>query len=65
MTPQPALQTCLQHNVKVYPISVKHSGKWKIQINNNGNLTTFDKEVYPKELNQALEKTILFIAKKL
>jgi len=50
-----AMSICIKHGLKVYP--VVSGRKFKIEVDNNGNLKRYDKEVDSKELNKALSNT--------
>lgn len=50
-----AMSICLRSGIKVYPVT---SGrKFKIEVNDNGSLTRYNKEVDTKHLNKAISKT--------
>ncbi len=53
----------IKAGIKVYPNA--ENGKFKIHVNNNGNLTIFKKEIPQKEVNEAINKTISFMYDKL
>lgn len=44
--------------VKVYPIHYR--GKWFIEINNNGKIQRFEKEIEYSQINLAIAKTIKY-----
>jgi hypothetical protein len=50
--------------IKVYPVSFYNESKKKttrhIQVDNNGQITTYEKEVSPNDLNDAVAKTIIY-----
>jgi hypothetical protein len=49
----------LSSGIKVYPIS--RNFKWYVQIDNNGKIKTYDKQVTQNELNDAIAKTIIHL----
>lgn len=49
----------LQNEIKVYPISVSGTKKWKIQVSIYSKLKTFDKEIMHDDIQEALDKTAL------
>ncbi|MFD1292659.1 hypothetical protein ACFQ5N_02315 [Lutibacter holmesii] len=50
-----AMAICIKHGLKVYPVA---SGrKFKIEVDNNGTLKRYNKEVVSKELNKAMSVT--------
>jgi carbon monoxide dehydrogenase subunit G len=53
-------QFLLQNEVKVYPISIGGSKKWKIQVSIYGKLKTFSKELMDYEIQEAIDKTMLW-----
>ena len=56
-----AMSICLRNGVKVYP---KVSGrKFKVEVDNKGEIIRYDKEVIGKELNKALSNTYKHFAK--
>ncbi len=56
-----AMSICLRHGVKVYP---KVSGRrFKVEVDNKGEIIRYDKEVIGKELNKALSATYKHFAK--
>lgn len=56
-----AMYVCFKNNVKVYPI-IKDN-KHFIEVNWNGKKTTYSKQ--PENVNEAIKKTYLELAKKL
>ena len=50
----------LQNNIKVYPISVLGSKKWKIQVSIHNKLKTFNKEIMENEIQESIDKTLLY-----
>lgn len=50
-----------RHNVKVYPVGFK--GKWKIQVNNNGKVKSFDKLLSEPDTHEAIALTIKYYCK--
>lgn len=58
-------QFLLQNEVKIYPISKKYSKKWLIQVSVYGKLKTFSKELMPDDIQEAIDKTLLFYYDKL
>ena len=58
---------CLRNGLTVYPVIVPYTHTWKIRVDKNEKQL----KVYPKvlrsakEVNEALEKTIIFLAQKL
>lgn len=56
-----AMSICLRHGLKVYPtVSGK---KFKVEVDDNGDITRYNKELLGKELNNALSKTYKYHAK--
>ena len=53
----------IKNGIKVYPVG--YSGKFKIQVDNNGKLKTFDKLITQVEVNEAINKTIKYYYDKL
>lgn len=53
----------IKNGIKVYPVG--YSGKFKIQVDNNGKLKTFDKLITQGEVNEAINKTIRYYYDKL
>ena len=55
----------LSSGIKVYPVSFYNASKNKttrhIQVDNNGKITTYNKEVPQRELNDAIAKTIIHL----
>ena len=50
-----AMSICIKHGLKVYPVP---SGRmFKIEVDNNGTLKRYDKEVASKAINKALSNT--------
>lgn len=58
-----AIKICLRNGVKVYPIY--KSGKWYIETMILDKKKTFDKEVQNKDIDNAIKKTYVYMAKKL
>lgn len=58
-------QFLLQNEVKVYAISKKDSKKWLIQVSVYGKLKTFSKELMADDIQEAIDKTMLFYYDKL
>jgi len=59
-------QFLLQNEVKIYPISIGTSKKWKIQVSIYGKIDkTFSKELMEYEVQEALDKTLLHYYNKL
>lgn len=54
---------CIKNGIKVYPIF--KNGRWFIQVDNNGKLTTIDKSIQQNEINVSMAKTYIHYAKKL
>jgi len=50
----------LQNEIKIYPISVLGTKKWKIQVSIHGKLKTFAKEIMHDDIQEALDKTQLY-----
>lgn len=50
-----AISICLRRGIKVYP--VVSDKKFKIEVNDNGKLKRYNKEVAVRELNKALSNT--------
>ena len=50
-----AISICLRKGIKVYP--VVSNKKFKIEVNDNGKLKRYNKEVVASELNKALSNT--------
>lgn len=64
MTPTEAHLKLLRNGVKVYPELYGYS--WKICHEINGKVTVFDKRLRTvKEINEAIEKTCIYLANKL
>jgi len=58
----------ISSGIKVYPISrevAPQKFKHFIQVDNNGKITTYNKEVPQRELNDAVAKTIIHLYNKL
>jgi hypothetical protein len=53
----------IKNGIKVYPVG--YIGKFKIQVDNNGKLKTFDKLITQGEVNEAINKTIRYYYDKL
>lgn len=53
----------IKNGIKVYPVGF--NGKFKIQVDNNGKLKTFKKEIKQGEVNEAINKTIKYYYDKL
>lgn len=53
----------IKNGIKVYPVG--YSGKFKIQVDNNGKLKTFNKLITQGEVNEAINKTIKYYYDKL
>ena len=53
----------IKNGIKVYPVG--YNGKFKIQVDNNGKLKTFDKLITQGEVNEAINKTIKYYYDKL
>lgn len=54
----------ISSGIKVYPISrqvASQTFKHYIQVDNNGKITTYNKEVPQRELNDAIAKTIIHL----
>ena len=58
-----AMSVCLRSGLKVYPVVTGRN--FKIEIDDNGNLTRYNKEVNSKELNKAMSETYKYFAAKL
>lgn len=58
-------QFLLQNEVKTYAISVLGCKKWQIQVSIYGNLKTFSKELMDYEIQEAIDKTMLWYYDKL
>ena len=59
-------QFLLQNEVKIYPISFGSSKKWKIQVSIYGKIVkTFSKELMDYEIQEAIDKTMLWYYDKL
>ena len=54
---------CLRNNIIVYPVIV--GKRFKIESNVVDRITTFDKVLTPKEVNNAITKTYFYYADKL
>lgn len=52
-----------KNGVKIYPISL--SGKWIIEVDNNGVIFRFKKKVSTDVLNESIAKTVIFYYNKL
>ena len=50
-----AMAICIKHGLKVYPVATGR--KFQIEVDNNGTLKRYDKEVVSKELNKAMSTT--------
>lgn len=59
----------INSGIKVYPISYFDEDELRlkrfIQVDNNGKITTYNKEVPQRELNDAVAKTIIHFYKQL
>lgn len=53
----------IKNGIKVYPIN--SNGKFKIEVENNGKITTFNKIIGQSEVNGAINKTISHYYQKL
>ncbi len=58
-------QFLLQNEVKTYAVSVPKTKKWKIQVSIYGKLKTFSKELMEYEIQEAIDKTMLWYYDKL
>jgi len=58
-----ALHICNSNDIKVYPII--SNSKFKVEVDNKGEIITYDKTLTAKELNVAIKKTLIFYAKKI
>jgi len=47
----------MKNGITTYPVVVGN-GKWKIEVNNNGNITTYKKVITSKEIDEAINLTI-------
>jgi phage pi2 protein 07 len=56
------MRFCINNGIKVYPIN--KNGKWFIQSDVKGSLTTFKKEVSQIEISLAMAKTYIFYYEK-
>jgi len=50
-----AMGICIKHGLKVYPVA--NGRNFKIEVDDNGKLIRYDKEVPTKEINKALSAT--------
>lgn len=56
----------LQNEVKVYPVSIKDSKKWLIQVSIYGKIVeTYPKELIQDNIQEAIDKTMLHFYSKL
>lgn len=55
-----AISICIKHGLKVYP--VRNGKTFKIEVDDNGKLIRYTKEVHQKELNKALSATYKYFA---
>ena len=55
----------LDNEIKVYAVSIKYSNKWRIQVSIYGKLKTFDKEIAHDDIQESIDKTMLFYHNKL
>lgn len=53
-------QLLLQNEIKVYPISDTRSKFWFIQVSVYGKLKTFSKPVKQDDIQEAIDKTLLY-----
>lgn len=53
----------IKNGIKIYPIC--YNGKFKIEVNNNCNFTTYKKVITSKEIDEAINLTIQLWYKKL
>jgi len=53
----------IKNGIKIYPTC--YNGKFKIEVNNNGNFTTYKKVITSKEIDEAINLTIQHWYKKL
>jgi hypothetical protein len=53
----------ISRDILIYPVIKK--SRWYIQVNNYGNIKTFDKPILEKDINEAISKTIIFYYKKI
>lgn len=61
-----AITLCKQRGIKVYPVQVSKSTKFKIQVDENGKLKTFSKELKQgTEPSIAMAKVYIHIAKEI
>ena len=58
-------QFLLQNEVKTYSVSIQGTKKWKIQVSIYGKLKTFSKELMDYEIQEAIDKTMLWYYNKL
>lgn len=54
---------CNQRNIKVYP--VYSLGNWYIEVNINGNLKRYNKQLRKEEINNAVISTCEYFEKKI
>ena len=60
------MSICFKNKIIAYPVRYDSTNFHLIKIENNGKPTTYQKILKtPKEVNEALTKTYLFLAKKL
>lgn len=50
---------CIKKGIKVYPIF--KNGRWFIQYDINGKLTTYDKNIQQEEINASISKTYIHL----
>lgn len=59
-----AMSICLKHGIKVYPV-LNRVKKFVIEVDDNGSITTYEKEVTGSEINVAQSKTYKYYAERI
>lgn len=47
----------LKQGIRIYPV---YDMSWFIEVDNNGNLKRFDKRVATADINESIEKTVIY-----
>lgn len=58
-------QYLLRNDIKVYAVSVKYSTEWQIEVDILGRKKRFDKKVRQDDIQEAIDKTMLYYVEKL
>ena len=55
-----AMSICIKNGLKVYPVAVGR--RFKIEVDNNGTIKRYDKEINAHKINKALSATYKYFA---